>query len=96
LIVFGRVPFFFFLFHLALAHGLASLLPAIRYGFHSFLLLPPPSLGGPREAFPSDYGFSLPVVYLIWLAVVVISYPVCLWYAKVKNRRRDLWWLSYL
>jgi uncharacterized membrane protein len=96
LIVFGRVPFFFFLFHLALAHGLAVLLPALRYGFHSFLLLPPPSLGGPREAFPSDYGFSLPVVYLIWLAVVVISYPVCLWYANLKNRRRDLWWLSYL
>lgn len=96
LLVFGRVPFFFFLFHLALAHGFAVLLPAFRYGFHSFLLLPPPSLGGPRAAFPSDYGFSLPVVYLAWLAVVAISYPICLWYANLKNRRRDLWWLSYL
>src|SRR5262245_11304748 len=54
------------------------------------------SLGGPRAAFPSDYGFSLPVVYLAWLAVVAISYPICLWYANLKNRRRDLWWLSYL
>jgi hypothetical protein len=70
--------------------------PAFRYGFHSFLLLPPPSLGGPREAFPPDYGSSLPVVYLIWIAVVAISYPICLWYANLKNRRRDLWWLSYL
>jgi len=96
LLVFGRVPFFFFLFHLALAHGFAVLLPAFRYGFQSFLLLPPPSLGGPRAAFPSDYGFSLPVVYSTWLAVVAISYPICLWYANLKNRRRDLWWLSYL
>jgi uncharacterized membrane protein len=96
LIVFGRVPFFFFLFHLALAHGFAVLLPAFRYGFHSFLLLPPPSLGGPRQAFPPDYGFSLPIVYLVWIAVVAISYPICLWYANLKNRRRDLWWLSYL
>jgi len=96
LLVFGRVPFFFFLFHLALAHGFAVLLPAFRYGLHSFLLLPPPSLGGPREAFPQDYGFSLPVVYLIWIAVVAISYPICRWYANLKNRRRDLWWLSYL
>jgi uncharacterized membrane protein len=96
LIVFGRVPFFFFLFHLALAHGFGVLLPAFRYGFHSFLLLPPSSLGGPREAFPPDYGFSLPATYLIWIAVIAISYPVCLWYANLKNRRRDLWWLSYL
>jgi uncharacterized membrane protein len=96
LLVFGRVPFFFFLFHLALTHGFAVLLPAARYGFHSFLLLPPPSLGGPREAFPLDYGSSLAVVYLIWIVVVAISYPICLWYANLKNRRRDLWWLSYL
>ena len=96
LIVLGRVPFFFFLFHLALAHVFAVALPALRYGFHSYLLSPPPSLGGAREAFPSDYGFSLPVVYLIWFAVVAISYPICLCYANLKNRRRDLWWLSYL
>src|SRR5215467_5163769 len=96
LLIFGRVPFFFFLFHLALAHGFAVLVPALRYGWHSFLLLPPPSLGGPREAFPPDYGRSLPVVYLIWIAVVAISYPICRWYADLKNRRRDLWWLSYL
>jgi uncharacterized membrane protein len=96
LMVFGRVPFFFFLFHLALAHGFAVLLPAFRYGLHAFLLLPPPSLGGPRASFPSDYGFALPVVYLVWIAVVAASYPVCRWYADLKNRRRDLWWLSYL
>jgi uncharacterized membrane protein len=96
LIVFGRVPFFFFLFHLAVVHVLAVALSAIRYGSHRFLVLPPPSLGGPREAFPTDYGFSLPAVYAIWLFVILISYPVCRWYANLKSRRRDLWWLSYL
>jgi hypothetical protein len=60
------------------------------------LLLPPPSLGGPRELFPASYGFSLPGVYLIWFTVIVIAYPVCRWYAEFKQRRRDLWWLSYL
>lgn len=96
LIVFGRVPFFFFLFHMALAHVLAVVLSAFRYGPHRFLLRPPPSLGGSREIFPADYGFSLPAVYAIWLAVILISYPACRWYADLKNRRRDLWWLSYL
>ena len=28
--------------------------------------------------------------------VVVASYPLCRWYAGVKQRRADLWWLSYL
>jgi uncharacterized membrane protein len=96
LIVFGRVPFFFFLFHLAVGHLLAVALNAARFGPHGFLLLPAPSLGGPRELFPADYGFSLPVVYLAWIAVVAIAYPVCRWYGEVKERRRDLWWLSYL
>ena len=81
---------------MALAHVLAVVLSAFRYGPHRFLLLPPPSLGGSREIFPPDYGFSLPVVYLIWLSVILIGYPVCRWYANLKNRRRDLWWLSYL
>ena len=95
-IVFGRVPFFFFLFHFALAHLTAVVLGVLRYGPHHFLLLPPPSIGGPRELFPPDYGYSLPAVYLIWFTVVALSYPVCRWYASLKQRRRDLWWLTYL
>jgi len=96
LMVFGRVPFFFFLFHLAAAHLLAIGLAAARFGWHGYLLLPPPSFGGPRELFPPDFGFGLPVVYLAWLTVMAVSYPVCRWYGRVKERRRDLWWLSYL
>ena len=96
LVVFGRVPFFFFLFHLALGHVLAIALHAARFGWHAYLLLPPPSLGGPRELFPPGFGFGLPAVYLAWLAVVGVAYPVCRWYGTLKERRRDLWWLSYL
>jgi ABC-type spermidine/putrescine transport system permease subunit I len=83
------VPFFFFLFHLLFAHVFAIILSAFRYGPHRFLLLPPPSLGGSRDIFPADYGFSLLVVYVIWVGVVAISYPICRWYADLKNRRRD-------
>ena len=96
LIVFGRTPFFFFLFHLAVAHLLSVALAAACYGPGRFLLLPPPSMGGPFELFPPHYGFSLPMVYLAWLTVLAITYPVCRWYTDLKQRRRDLWWLSYL
>jgi uncharacterized membrane protein len=95
LIVFGRTPFFFFLVHMAVIHAAAIILGFLRYGKTAFLLLPPPSMGGPRQIFPPDYGYGLWVVYAVWIAVIVILYPVCRWYAQLKQRRRD-WWLSYL
>jgi uncharacterized membrane protein len=95
LIVFGRVPLFYFLLHLLLAHALAIPLALIRYGRMAFLLNPSPNMGGPMESYPPGYGYPLPVVYLIWIAVVCLLYPVCLWFGRLKQRRRD-WWLSYL
>jgi len=58
-------------------------------------LLPPPSMGGPREVFPADYGFPLWVVYAVWIFVIVALYPACRWFARLRQRRHD-WWLSYL
>lgn len=95
LIVFGRVPLFYFVVHLAVIHVLAILVGFFRYGWHGFLLLPAPSMGGPAQSFPADYGISLLAVYGMWIAVVVMLYPVCRWYAQLKQRRHD-WWLSYL
>jgi len=95
LIVFGRVPFFFFLLHLAVIHALTIAMNFIRYGNASFLFTPAPSMGGPRQTFPPDYGYGLWVVYAVWIAVIVMLYPLCRWYAQLKQRRR-YWWLSYL
>jgi uncharacterized membrane protein len=95
LIVFGRVPFFFYVGHLAVAHALAIVMNFFRYGSAKFLLLPPPSMGGPRELFPSNFGYDLWVVYVVWIAVVGALYPLCRWFAQLKQQRRE-WWLSYL
>jgi len=82
----GRVPLFFYVAHLYLAHFAASVI-ARGLDFGTALL----------SGHPEDLarGFGLPVVYLAWLAVVVALYPACRWFAGVKARRRD-WWLSYL
>lgn len=40
-------------------------------------------------------GYSLPVVYLAWAFVVIAMYPLCRWFAALKQRRSD-WWLSYV
>ncbi len=34
-------------------------------------------------------------VYAAWIALLIVMYPLCRWYAGVKQRRKD-WWLSYL
>jgi len=94
-IVFGRVPFFFFVVHLAVIHAIAILMGFLRYGWRDFLLIPAPSMGSMRSKFPADYGYDLWVVYAVWIAVVVALYPLCRWFAGVKQRRRD-WWLGYL
>jgi len=95
LVVFGRVPLFFFLVHLAVIHVLSIAMNFLRYGSTSFLFLPAPSMGGPREMFPPGYGYGLWVVYAVWIAVIAMLYPLCRWYAQLKQERRD-WWLSYV
>jgi uncharacterized membrane protein len=97
LVVFGRVPMFYFILHFYLIHALAVVGAWLRYGNSAarFVFNPLPSMGGPRELFPANFGYSLWVVYGVWLLVVVLLYPVCRWFANVKATRRD-WWLSYL
>ena len=73
LLIFGRVPLFYFVVHLYIIHAAAALLGSVRYGT----------------------GYGLWICYAIWAAVVVALYPLCLWFARLKERRRD-WWLSYL
>ena len=83
---------FYYLLHLPFIHGLLILSDLVRYGFSPYLSEACFSDGKNR---PSDYGYSLPVVYLIWIGVVLLLYPVCRWYADFKRRHRSAW-LSYL
>lgn len=97
LVVFGRVPLFYFVLHFYAAHLTAVLLSLARYGGQAwgFVFHPVPSMGGPATLFPQDFGWDLWVAYLVWGVIVVGLYPVCRWFAEVKTRRRD-WWLGYL
>jgi uncharacterized membrane protein len=95
LLVFGRVPFFYYGAHLLLAHLIAIGMNFVRYGAKSFLLIAPPSMGSPGERFPPNYGFPLWTVYAVWVVVLLLLYPACLWFARFKQRRHD-WWLAYL
>ena len=87
-VTFGRVPFLFYVAHLYLVHALA-VAAGVAQGF------PASAIRTLYRHLPDGYGFGLPVVYLVWLTVVLALYPVCRRYAVLKARGRA-WWLSYL
>jgi hypothetical protein len=97
LVVFGRVPLFYFVVHFYAAHLIADVLGALRYGGRSlaFLFQPVPSMGGSRQLFPPDFGYDLWVVYVVWALLVLALYPVCRWFADLKHRKPGWWW-SYV
>jgi uncharacterized membrane protein len=87
-IAFGRVPLFFYILHLYLIHTLALGAGYLSgYDIQAFLTV--------FVFFPEEYGYSLPIVYLVWLMVVFMLYPVCIWYGTVKASQRHRV-LSYL
>ncbi len=97
LVLFGRVPFFYYVGHFWVAHILAAIFAWVRYGSaaRAFLFAPLPSMGGPGRLFPADFGYSLAVTYIVWIGVVVLMYPLCRWFAGVKFAQRR-WWAGYL
>jgi uncharacterized membrane protein len=93
-LVIGKVPLFYFVLHFLLIHLLAVAACYVRYGSAHWMFESPDLRNYPFTA-PPDWGYSLPVIYLAWAFVVVALYPLCRWFAALKQRRSDVW-LSYL
>jgi uncharacterized membrane protein len=88
LITFGRVPLFFYLLQFYVAHGLAIIVGSlagqpITYQYK------------PNTKAPDGVGFDLWVVYLFWIVGLILLYPLCRWFAGIKDRHRKQW-LRYL
>jgi len=93
LIVFGRVPFFFYILHLYVIHALAMLLLVYEGRDGSEYIFSADNLMSGRL---SDFGLGLEVVYVIWLSVLVLLYPFCRWYQNYRENHASKWWLRYL
>ena len=88
LATFGRVPLFFYVVHIYVIHT-ATVAAGWLQGF------PPSAMLEFFLFLPKEFGFSLPVIYLLWVSLVLAMYPLCRWFASVKaNHRHPL--LSYL
>jgi len=89
----GKVPMFYYLLHIPLIHLIAVAVCYARYG-QAHWMFESPTLGQFPITPPPGWGYSLPIVYLVWGCVVVTLYPLCRWFAALKQRRSDAW-LSY-
>ena len=89
--VFGRVPFFYYVLHLYLIH-------AITVIFFFIEKFPAKDIAPQHSPFlfrPDRFGFGLAGVYLVWIAVVLILFPLCKKYNQYKSTHHQ-WWLSYI
>jgi uncharacterized membrane protein len=82
---FGRVPLFYYIAHLYLLHAIAILFAWITIGGAVFV----------ATHKPDGYGLGLAGIYTVWVAMVILLYPLCSWFAAIKRRRAEWWW-SYL
>ncbi|QKZ11138.1 DUF1624 domain-containing protein [Spirosoma sp. KUDC1026] len=85
LITYGKVPLFYYLIHWYLVKG-AMIGMMLSQGYKlSDLIVGPLSFGRPPGS-----GVNLLVVYLIWIGLVAILYPLCRWYGRYKADHQNL------
>lgn len=94
-VIYGRTAFFYYILHFYFIHLFATLLFFIR-GEHTVT----EALKSMEKlpflfVFPGE-GYSLGVVYVIWISLVLLLYPLCKWYNTYKTNHKEKWWLSYL
>jgi uncharacterized membrane protein len=89
LLTFGRVPLFFFMTHLYVIQVVAFVAAAVRQFVSGQLHLSVVTA-------PTGMNVDLPIVYFWFVVVLALMYFPCRWFAGIKARHRDVWWLSYL
>jgi uncharacterized membrane protein len=93
-LIFGKVPLFYYALHAAEIHLLAVVFCYLRYGQVHWMFESPRLSEYPITP-PPGWGFSLPMIYMIWAFVVASLYPLCRQFAALKQRGSGSW-LSYL
>jgi hypothetical protein len=93
LIVYGRVPMFFYIVHFYILSVLNVVLFLSRGHPIADGLTPIPNF--PFKFVVFGEGYSLWFCYLIWLILVIAMYPICKWYDNYRTEHPEKRWLSY-
>lgn len=92
LAVYGRVPLFYFIIHLYIIHSLMFIILLIQgFGWSDFVF------GLFKNGRPvTGGGVGLLAIYLLWIGVVALLYPLCKWYGNYKVVHPEKKFLRYL
>jgi hypothetical protein len=84
----------FLLHHSYLSYSFLALITAqlTGFGWQKMIL---PALPFRVEAL-KGFGFNLLIVYLIWILVIALLYPLCKKFDSYKKAHKEKWWLGYL
>jgi uncharacterized membrane protein len=91
LLVFGRVPLFYYVLHLYLLHIIAVV---ASLAFHQPVFYG--TVISAQAHRPLGYGHGLPFIYAMWILALAILYQPCRWFMEFRARHREWTWLSYL
>ncbi|QHV97810.1 DUF1624 domain-containing protein [Spirosoma endbachense] len=89
--VYGKTPLFYFLVHWYLIHPLVFVMVFLQ-GFNWSDLVFGTNFGRPK----TGSGVELWAIYLIWVFIVMVMYPLCRWYGIYKERHKEQKWLRYI
>ena len=89
--IYGRVPMLYYIIHFFIIHSLLVILFFVTGHGAKDIVTP----NNPFLFRPSDLGFGLLGVYMVWLFVVIVLYPVCKRYDRYKSTHTH-WWLKYI
>jgi len=92
LLVFGRVPLFYYVLHIYLIHLMAIIAALVFHQPAAWLWRG----GFFTQPAPPAYGHDLPFVYLMWSTALLLLYYPCRRFMDFKKKHRDWNWLSYL
>ncbi len=93
--VFGRTAFFYYILHLYFIH-LIALITFYARGEHTLQEAIQSMQNLPFLFVIPGEGYSLGIVYLVWIGLILVLYPLCKWYDRYKTSHKEKEWLSYL
>jgi len=92
IIIFGKVPLFYYLLHIPLIHISALVVQLIKEG----KIFPEWYDNAPYVGYPQEHWWSLGILYLVFIIDVIMLYFVCKWYVKFKFNHPEIKWVKFL
>lgn len=90
--IYGKVPLFFYLIHWYIIHPIMFGM-LFSQGYH-WKDLPFGNFQFGRPA--TESGWPLGIVYLVWILVILLMYPLCKWYSNYKMNHPEKTYLRFL